>query len=394
MSVYEKFGVSSTKNGVFNAIKVQGGGEFSGAFCKIVPNVFENHNDMNYIALHADGVGTKSIIAYLDYVENKNILSFYTLAKDAIAMNLNDLLCIGSCGPFIMNNIINRNKIHIPNSVLEIIMQGYQDCANELMNQFGIEIVFCGGETADIGDIVRTITIDANACCKISNQNIIDNTKIQPDNVIIGISSTGKTKYEKAYNSGISSNGLTLARRVLLSSCYNEYPEIFDEDVGWFIGKYMLDDHIPKIGNLKNALLSPTRIYAPIIKPILEEYRYSIFGMVHCTGGGQTKCLNIQAPVNIVKNNMFDVPPIFELIRKTVDISYEEMYRVFNMGHLIELFVDPKIADEIVNRIREFGIEAKIIGYCTETNLGGPWAHKLTIKSPEGHIVYDKEKRA
>jgi phosphoribosylformylglycinamidine cyclo-ligase len=367
---YLDLGVSSSKNEILEASKAQKGELFSGAFCKInyIPSLD------SYISFHSDGAGTKSIIAYLDYCENGDPSIFSSLAQDALVMNLDDLLCIGSRGPFFVTNTIGRNLKKIPPDAIKAIIEGYEFCAEQLSKE-GIEIQLCGGETADVGDLVRTVIVDASVFCTLSKNEIIDGAKVRPGDLIIGLSSSGKASYEDIENSGIGSNGLTFARHTLLKKEYlTNFPEISSPEITSHLsysGNFSLSDVPERLRmNVSQALLSPTRTYSPIVIKAFREVSEGIHGIVHCTGGGQAKCARLGDGIRYIKDNLFDPPEIFKLIRKEASIGWREMYQVFNMGHRMELFVDPASANEIISISKSFNVDAKIIGICQRWNNG------------------------
>jgi phosphoribosylformylglycinamidine cyclo-ligase len=364
---YSKLGVSSDKEEIKKIVNTHEKGLYPNAFCKIVKDTL-NSNSHSCIAMHSDGVGTKAIVAYLHYKEFGDPEIFSTLAQDAIAMNLNDLACIGATGPYIINNTIGRNKKLIPDSIIEAILKGFYRCIKK-MESYDVKIDMCGGETADIGDLVRTISLDVSAVARLNRDAVIDNKNITSGNVIIGFPSAGKATYEDKENSGISSNGLTLARSALLNGRYREqYPEISSSEVDSDLFKSNIFELQDELGSLNSsigeALLSPTRIYAPVIKEILKIPGIEIKGMIHNTGGGILKCLQSIDHVNFVKNNLFKIPPIFKLIKMAGNIEAKEFYSIFNMGNLLEIYVEPEDADEIINVAKKFEIDAKIIGKC------------------------------
>jgi len=383
---YEALGASSAKTGIYTAISSQDKGLFHGSFCKIIPDVLAG--DPNYcLALHSDGTGTKSIVAYLLYNMRQNSSHtlendpsiFSSLAQDALVMNTDDLLCIGATGPFIVSNTIGRNRFLIDDKIVQAIIEGYSNFAST-MALTGIGIYLSGGETADIGDLVRTLVVDASVFCRLKRKDVIDGSRVVAGDVIIGLASDGVANYETYYNSGIGSNGLTLARHVLLKGPLRDrFPEVsepslntsalcgYDKIYAAYRGQYCVTDYVEELGmTVGHALLSPTRTYAPVIKRVLEHLdERHIHAIVHCTGGGQTKCAGLNTDVSFIKNDMFSIPPIFKLIQKASGLSSNEMYQVFNMGHRMELIVDPTVAHAVINISKEFGVEAKEIGFCT-----------------------------
>ncbi len=387
MDKYKKRGVSSQKKDVHNALKDKiDQGLYPHAFCKIVEDYLGN--DKNYCnIMHADGAGTKSSLAYIYYKETNDLSVFKDIAMDSLVMNIDDLLCVGVCNNFLVSNTIGRNSKHINAEIIKTIIHSYEDII-QWFNGLGINMLLTGGETADVGDIVRTLIVDTTVTARIERSKIISSEKIIPDQVIIGLSSSGKANYEIEYNSGIGSNGLTSARHDLFNKIYKEkYPESFNPNIQdnlSYCGPFKLTDKISEIPiNIGKAALSPTRTYAPIIKAILEEYKTEIGSIIHCTGGGQTKCLKFGNNVHYIKNNLFDIPPIFKTIKDVSKTSYKEMYQVFNMGHRMEIYTDKKISEDIIRISKSFGVDAKIIGEISESDK-----NKLTINSPEGIIEY------
>ena len=362
MSLYSQRGVSAQKEEVHAAVKNLDQGLFPNAFCKIYPDYLGNDSEFINI-MHADGAGTKSILAYLYWKETGDISVWKGIAQDAIVMNLDDLLCVGIYDNIIFNSTIDRNKNLIPGEVLEQIINGSQEFF-ELVKTFGINIHYLGGETADVGDVVRTIAVNGTMAARWPKSKIISNEKIKAGNVIVGLASFGKASYEKNYNSGIGSNGLTSARHDILEKFYAEnYKESFDNNLPGnvvYIGKNRIKN-IPEI-------LSPTRTFAPLIKKILENDFDKIYGLIHCSGGGQTKCLKyIPENVRVIKNNLFAPPEIFKKIREASKADNREMYQVFNMGCRMEIYTDENFAKNIVSLASEFNIDAQIIGRVEES---------------------------
>jgi len=375
--LYSKRGVSAQKEEVHAAIKNLDKGLYEFAFCKIYPDFINNH-DAWVNVMHADGAGTKSILAYLYWKETGDISVWKGIAQDAIVMNLDDLLCAGIYNNILFSSTIDRNKLLIPGEVLEQIINGTQDFFNTLKS-FGINIYFLGGETADVGDVVRTIAVNGTMTARWEKNKIITNQKIKPGNVIVGFGSSGQASYENEYNSGIASNGLTSARHDVLHKYYAEkYPETFEPSLSddvVYIGKNKLtddslrftDNEGPNIKlqtlNIGKLLLSPTRTYAPLMKVILENYLDKIDGVIHCSGGGQTKCMKyLPQPLKITKDNLFEPPEIFRIIQQNSNADDKEMYQVFNMGHRLEIFTDEATASVLISEAGQFNIEAKIIG--------------------------------
>ena len=368
MSLYAQRGVSTQKEEVHAATKHLNQGLFPNAFCKIYSDFLGN--DSNWVnIMHADGAGTKSILAYLYWKETGDISVWKGIAQDAVIMNLDDLLCVGVYDNLLFSSTIDRNKQHIPGEVLEVIINGTQEVLNWLKD-FGISIHYLGGETADVGDVVRTIAVNGTMTARWPKQKLVTNEKIQPGDVIVGLASSGKANYEAEYNSGIGSNGLTSARHDVLKKKYADaFPQTFEPslpDNVVYIGGYDLKDSIKADGittNVGKLLLSPTRTYAPVVKKLLDQHFEDIHGLVHCSGGGQTKCMKY-LPVNmrIVKDDLFKPPVVFEIIQKASKSTFNEMYQVFNMGHRLEIFTTPAKANEIISIAKQFEIDAKVIG--------------------------------
>lgn len=369
--LYSKRGVSAQKEEVHAAIKNLDKGLYEFAFCKIYPD-FIGNDDAFVNVMHADGAGTKSILAYLYWKETGDISVWKGIAQDAIVMNLDDLLCAGIYDNILFSSTIDRNKLLIPGEVLEQVINATQDFFNN-MKSFGINIHFLGGETADVGDVVRTIAVNGTMMARWPKNKIITNEKIKPGNVIVGFASNGQASYEDAYNSGIASNGLTSARHDVLHKYYAEkYPETFEpslNDEVVYIGKNKLEENVPSqistsgtttVGQL---LLSPTRTYAPLMKVLLEKYFDKIDGVIHCSGGGQTKCMKyLPQPLKIIKDNLFEAPEIFKIIQQNSNADDKEMYQVFNMGHRLEIFTDTNTATTLIEEAKQFNIEARIVG--------------------------------
>ncbi|WP_433896322.1 AIR synthase related protein [Sphingobacterium mizutaii] len=387
---YNQRGVSAGKEDVHNAIKNIDKGLFPKAFCKIVPDILAADEQYCNI-MHADGAGTKSSLAYVYWKETGDASVWRGIAQDAIIMNLDDLLCVGAIDNIILSSTIGRNKNLIPGEVIAEIINGTEEILAEL-RELGIGIYSTGGETADVGDLVRTIIVDSTVTCRMKREDVISNHKIKGGNVIVGLASYGKATYEKEYNGGMGSNGLTSARHDVFSKYIAEkYPESFDPAVPYdlvFAGGKALTDRIKtETGEEMTAgklVLSPTRTYAPVIKQILDKYRSQIDGMVHCSGGAQTKVLHFVDDVHVIKDNLFPIPPLFELIQKESNTDWQEMYKVFNMGHRMELYVPEEIAADIIQISESFGIPAQIIG-----RVEAAAQKKVTIRSPFGEFVYE-----
>lgn len=384
---YAGRGVSAGKEDVHNAIKNVDKGLFPKAFCKIVPDYLTG--DPEYcLIMHADGAGTKSSLAYMYWKETGDISVWKGIAQDALIMNVDDLLCVGATDNIILSSTIGRNKNLIPGEVISAIINGTEELIEDLKSH-GVEIHSTGGETADLGDLVRTIIVDSTVTARMKRSEVIDNSNIKPGNVIVGLSSFGQATYEKEYNGGMGSNGLTSARHDVFSKTLAEkYPESFDnsipEDLTYSGSKNLTDKVENAPLDAGKLVLSPTRTYAPVIKNILERFNNKeINGMVHCSGGAQTKILHFIDNLHIIKDDLFEVPPLFRLIQQESKTDWKEMYQVFNMGHRMELYVDKNIADEIINISRSFNIDAKIIGRVEASDI-----KKLTIRSEFGEFEY------
>ena len=387
---YNQRGVSAGKEDVHNAIKNIDKGLFPKAFCKIVPDILGSDEAFCNI-MHADGAGTKSSLAYVYWKETGDASVWKGIAQDAIIMNLDDLLCVGAIDNIILSSTIGRNKNLIPGEVIAEIINGTEEILADL-REMGIGIYSTGGETADVGDIVRTIIVDSTVTCRMKREDVISNHKIKAGNVIVGLASYGKATYEKEYNGGMGSNGLTSARHDVFSKYIAEkYPESFDPAVPYDLvfagGKALTDKIRVETGEEITAgklVLSATRTYAPVIKQILDKYRYQIDGMVHCSGGAQTKVLHFVDNVHIIKDNLFPIPPLFDLIQKESNTDWKEMYKVFNMGHRMELYVPEAIAADIISISHSFGIPAQIIGRVEASDK-----KEVTIKSEFGEFNYE-----
>lgn len=384
---YSQRGVSSSKEDVHKAIKYVDKGLFPKAFCKIIPDYLSNNPDY-CLVMHADGAGTKSSLAYAYWRETGDLSVWSGIAQDAIVMNLDDLICVGACDNIILSSTIGRNKHRIPGEVISKIISGSQEFADK-MAKYGINIFLAGGETADVGDLVRTIIVDSTVCARLKRSEIIDNSKIQPGDVIVGLSSFGKAVYEDEYNGGTGSNGLTSARHDLFSSYLGtKYPETYNNQIPKdlaYTGKKRLDEIEPETGiSYGKLVLSPTRTYAPVIKEMLQSYRKDIHGMIHCSGGGQTKVLNFIEKLKVIKDNLFPVPPLFRAIQKESITPWQEMFKVFNMGHRMEVYTDSKIAQELIKISESFCIEAKIIGRVESAKRA-----TVEIYSQYGEFVYE-----
>jgi phosphoribosylformylglycinamidine cyclo-ligase len=384
-SRYDRRGVSASKDDVHSAIKKLDKGLFPNAFCKIIPDVLGNDPDFCNI-MHADGAGTKSSLAYLYWKETGDLSVWKGIAQDAIVMNTDDLLCVGITDDILLSSTIGRNKNLIPGEVISAIINGTEEFLQK-MRDLGINIRLTGGETADVGDLVRTIIVDSTVTARVRRKQIIEN-RIQADDVIVGLSSFGKANYEDEYNGGMGSNGLTSARHdVFAKYLAGKYPESFDPmvpDELVFSGDKKLTDPTEIAGvNVGKLVLSPTRTYAPVIHEILKDFRSEIHGMIHCSGGAQTKVLHFVDHLHVVKDKLFKIPPLFRLIQEMSGSNWKEMYQVFNMGHRMELYIPKNIAEKIISISESFGVEAKIIGHCEKSDH-----KKLTVKSEHGTFIY------
>ncbi|RUT72970.1 AIR synthase related protein [Ancylomarina longa] len=383
---YNQRGVSASKEDVHNAIKDLDKGLFPNAFCKVVPDYLTGDADFCNI-MHADGAGTKSSLAYMYWKETGDISVWKGIAQDALIMNIDDLLCVGAVDNILLSSTIGRNKNLIPGEVISAIINGTEELL-KAYRKLGVNIYSTGGETADVGDLVRTIIVDSTVTCRMKKEDVITNDKIQNGDVIVGLSSSGIASYETDYNGGMGSNGLTSARHDVFAKYLAEkYPESYDNAVPEdlvYAGNCKLTDKVEGVElDAGKLVLSPTRTYAPIVKKMLDQFRSQIHGMIHCSGGAQTKVLNFVDNLHVIKDNMFDVPPLFKLIKEQSGTSWDEMYKVFNMGHRFELYVPLEIAEELIKISEEFNVDAKIIGRCE--SFGGK---KLTIKSEFGEFEY------
>ena len=383
---YAMRGVSASKEDVHQAIKHIDKGLFPKAFCKIVPD-YLTHSEDHCIVMHADGAGTKSALAYMYWKETGDLSVWKGIAQDALVMNLDDLLCVGVTDQILLSSTIGRNKQLIPGEVISAIINGTEELIADL-NAHGVSIQSTGGETADVGDLVRTVIVDSTVTARLRRDEVIDNSRIQVGDVIVGLASYGQAFYESEYNGGMGSNGLTSARHdVFKKDLATKYPESFDHDVPEelvYSGSVGLTDPVPGTPlDAGKLVLSPTRTYAPIIKSVFNEIdRKSIHGMVHCSGGAQTKILHFVDDLHVVKDNLFELPPLFKLIQEQSGTEWTEMYQVFNCGHRMELYVPEQIADDIIGISKSFEVDAKIVGHVKD----GP--KKLTIKSDKGTFTY------
>lgn len=386
---YDRRGVSATKEDVHNAIKNLDKGLYPKAFCKIIPDILTGDEEYCLI-MHADGAGTKSSLAYAYWKETGDMSVWKGIAQDSLIMNIDDLLCVGATDNIVLSSTIGRNKKLIPGEVISAVINGTQEIIDNL-TKHGVNIVSSGGETADVGDLVRTIIVDSTVTCRMKRADVIDNGRIKAGDVIVGLSSFGKAIYEDEYNGGMGSNGLTSARHdVFNKSVEEKYPEScdmsVDEDLR-YSGSRSLTDVDEETGmTIGRLVLSPTRTYAPVIAAILKEMRSEIDGMIHCSGGGQTKIMHFLGEgLKVVKDNLFDTPPLFRLIQKESKTDWKEMYKVFNMGHRFEIYVPQEYSARIIEIASEFGIEAKIVGRVEASE-----ERKLVIKSRHGEFEYDK----
>lgn len=385
---YNKRGVSASKEDVHEAIKNIDKGLFPMAFCKIIPDILSGNDDFCTL-MHADGAGTKSSLAYMYWKETGDLSVWKGIAQDAIIMNLDDLLCVGATENILLSSTIGRNKNRIPGEVIKAIIQGTEEILAQL-RELGISIFSTGGETADVGDLVQTIIVDSTVTARMKREDVIDNANIQTGDVIVGLSSFGQATYETEYNGGMGSNGLTSARHDVFAHYLAEkYPESYDAQIPndlVYSGNMKLTDPTEVEGiDAGKLVLSPTRTYAPIIKSILDQYRSQIHGMVHCSGGAQTKVLHFIDNLHIIKDNLFDVPPLFKLIQEQSGTEWKEMYKVFNMGHRMEIYVPEKIAEHLIQISRSFNVDAQIVG-----RIESSTTKKLTIKSSLGEFIYDE----
>ena len=386
--LYSRLGVSSKKEDVHKAIRDLDKGLFPGAFCKIVEDVRERPDYCSIF--HSDGAGTKSSLAYMYYKETGDLSIFKGIARDAMVMNIDDLLCVGATDKYFLSNNIGRNQKVISGDIIaEIINEYYSYSKN--MKDFGLHIEICGGETADIGDIVKTLIVDASVFTTMKRENVIDANNIKPGDIIIGLASDGQTTYEEQYNSGIGSNGLTLARHGVLSDQYiKKYPECFNNAIKKkyvFFGKYLIEEKVPGLKlTIGKALLSPTRTYAPVMLEILKNHRKEINAIIHNTGGGQTKVIKFGKGIKFIKNNLFKLPKIFEIIHNSSETNWKEMYKVFNMGHRLELYSNETVAKSIIDICSKYKLNAKIIGYCEKSDKGSK--NTVEIKSEFGSFSY------
>ena len=384
---YQARGVSAGKEDVHNAIKNVDKGLFPQAFCKIVPDYLTGDDDY-CVVMHADGAGTKTSLAYMYWKKTGDISVWKGIAQDALIMNIDDLLCVGATGPILLSSTIGRNKNLIPGSVISEIINGTEALLKDLRSH-GIEIYSTGGETADVGDLVRTIIVDSTVIARMKRSDVISNHKIQAGDCIVGLASYGQANYENTYNSGMGSNGLTSARHDVFNyQLAKEFPESFDPNVPnelVYSGGKLLEDEVANLPlDAGKLVLSPTRTYAPVIKKILDQFRSQIHGMVHCSGGAQTKVLHFVNNLHIIKDNLFPIPPLFLMIQEESGTSWEEMYKVFNMGHRMEIYVPFEIASDLIAISESFGIAAQVIGKVDSFD-----GKQVSIKSEKGEFSYN-----
>ena len=380
-------GVSAQKEDVHAAIRTLDKGVFPKAFCKIVPDHLTG-SDEHCLVMHADGAGTKSSLAYIYWKETGDIRVWKGIAQDALIMNLDDLMCVGVTDNILLSSTIGRNKGLIPGEVVSAIINGTQELADEL-TALGVKVTVTGGETADVGDLVRTVIVDSTVVARIRRDEVIDNARIAAGDVIVGFASFGQASYEGEYNGGMGSNGLTSARHdVFYNTLTSKYPESFDPAVPSdliYSGSYSLTDPVEDAPlNAGRMVLSPTRTYLPIARVIFNELRSKVHGMVHCSGGGQTKVLHFVDDLHVIKNNLFDTPPLFRMIQEESKTPWQEMYRVFNMGHRLEIYTDAKSAERMIEIARSFHVEAQVVGKVEASSN-----RKLTLQSEHGEFIYE-----
>lgn len=385
-SRYDRRGVSASKEDVHKAIRDIDSGLYPGAFCKVLPDILAGDPEYCNI-MHADGAGTKSSLAYIYWKETGSLDVWKGIAQDAVIMNIDDLLCVGVTDNILLSSTIGRNRNLIPGEVIGAIIAGTEEVLENL-RRLGVTIYLTGGETADVGDLVRTVIVDSTVTARLKRSQIITSDKISPGDVIVGLSSSGQTSYEEEYNGGMGSNGLSSARHDVFAAYLAEkYPESYDPAIDRdlvYSGTYRLTDEIEGLGlDAGRLVLSPTRTYAPVISRVLEEMHGEIHGMIHCSGGAQTKVMNFVSDMHIIKDNMFTIPPLFRIIQKESGTGWKEMYRVFNMGHRFEIYLRPEQADRVIDIASSFSLEAKVIGHC-EACTG----KKLTIRNEEGEVCY------
>lgn len=383
---YNQRGVSASKEDVHQAIAKLDKGLFPKAFCKIVPDLLANEPAYCTV-MHADGAGTKSSLAYMYWKETGDLSVWKGIAQDAVIMNVDDLLCVGATGPILLSSTIGRNKNKIPGEVITAIINGTEEVL-QMLRDHGMDIISTGGETADVGDLVRTIIVDSTVVARMKRADVIDNRHIQAGDVIVGMASYGQAKYESEYNGGMGSNGLTSARHDVFAKYYaDKFPESFDPAVPIdliYSGKYRLTDVLPNsVLDIGRLVLSPTRTYAPVMVQVLRELRSHIHGIVHCSGGAQTKVLHFVEDVHVIKDNLFDIPPLFRLIQEASGTDLKEMYKVFNMGHRLEVYLPEALARSVIDIARALGVEAKVIGRVEVSSK-----KSVTIRVLDGEFTY------
>lgn len=383
---YDLRGVSASKEDVHNAIKNVDKGLFPKAFCKIIPDILCGDDEYCNI-MHADGAGTKSSLAYAYWKETGDLSVWKGIAQDALIMNIDDLLCVGATDNILLSSTIGRNKLLIPGEVIAAIINGTEELLDELRS-LGVGIYSTGGETADVGDLVRTIIVDSTVTCRMKRSDVINNANIKGGDAIVGMASFGQASYEKEYNGGMGSNGLTSARHDVFSKYLAEkYPETYDKNVPEeliYSGGLKLTDRIPETAlDAGKLVLSPTRTYAPVIKKLLDAMRPKIHGMVHCSGGAQTKIMHFVENKHVIKDSLFPIPPLFKTIKEQSGTDWKEMYKVFNMGHRMEIYLSPQDAQEVIDIAQSFNIDARIVGHVEDAK-----ANKLTITSEYGTFEY------
>jgi phosphoribosylformylglycinamidine cyclo-ligase len=383
---YNKRGVSASKEDVHQAISKLDKGLFPKAFCKIVPDYLAGNNEYCTV-MHADGAGTKSSLAYVYWKETGDLSVWKGIAQDAVIMNIDDLLCVGATDNILLSSTIGRNKNLIPGEVISSVINGTEEVL-EMLRAHGLNIISTGGETADLGDVVKTIVVDSTVVARMKRSDVVDNANIRAGDVIVGLASSGKASYETSYNGGMGSNGLTSARHDVFYNHYaGKYPESYDKELTAdlvYSGKYKVTDRVPGVEpDAGKLVLSPTRTYAPVIIQVLKSLRKEIHGMVHCSGGAQTKVLHFIEGLHVVKNNLFTVPPLFRIIQEASGTDWKEMYKVFNMGHRMELYLDEKHAAAVIDIARNFNIEAQVIGYVEASDV-----KQVSIESGEGKFNY------
>ena len=381
-----KRGVSASKEDVHQAISKLDKGLFPKAFCKIVEDTLGNDPDYCNI-MHADGAGTKSSLAYMYWKETGDLSVWKGIAQDAIIMNTDDLLCVGAINNILVSSTIGRNKNLVPGEVISAIINGTEEVL-QMLRDFGVNVVLTGGETADVGDLVRTVIVDSTVTCRMRRDEVISNDRIRPGDVVVGLASYGQAKYEEAYNGGMGSNGLTSARHDVFNKVLKtKFPESFDPAVPEelvYTGKYLLTDKAPGLDvDMGKLVLSPTRTYAPVMVEVLKQLRPQIHGIVHCSGGAQTKVLHFVDNVHVVKDNLFETPPLFRIIQEESGTDWKEMYKVFNMGHRLEIYLEERYAQEVIHIAESLGIEAKIIGRVLPYE-----GKKVTVQGAHGTFEY------